>query len=127
MRYPLDALVAAAHLQPAHRDGYYVSVDTQLAERLGTRTTQHVARARRDGLSERAADNWACKLGLHPAIVWPEWQRAEVEELDRRLAQEWREAVVLYFEALKAGDAKVEGDARQWLISLDRATDEVAA
>lgn len=34
---------------------------------------ESVARAARDGLSDRLADNWAIAIGTHPAAVWPTW------------------------------------------------------
>ena len=29
--------------------------------------------AARDGLTDKQADHWAVKAGLHPACVWPDW------------------------------------------------------
>lgn len=45
---------------------------TELARMLGVdRATLH--RAARPGLTVRRADMWACRLGVHPACVWPDW------------------------------------------------------
>jgi hypothetical protein len=49
----------------------------QLAARVGV-TTRHLFRilAARS-VSERVADRIACRVGLHPALLWPEeWLRA---------------------------------------------------
>lgn len=42
------------------------------AEVLGVRP-RSVHRAVVDGLNEPTADRWACRMGFHPAVVWPEW------------------------------------------------------
>lgn len=41
-----------------------------------------IARAALDGLSDRQADRWACRAGLHPANVWPDWDLAALTVLD---------------------------------------------
>ena len=59
-RFPVDELLAVAGY-----DSY-----RSLGVALGlSHTTVHVA-VRRGGLSERKADEWACKLNLHPGEVW---------------------------------------------------------
>jgi hypothetical protein len=44
----------------------------QIADQLDI-STRTVTRLRTHGLSERLADRYACRVNLHPAIVWPEW------------------------------------------------------
>lgn len=62
VRYPIERLIAAAQL-----DNH-----AQLALRLGLHhdTVRHAAAL---GLTDRQADRWAVRLGLHPAWVWPTW------------------------------------------------------
>ena len=43
-----------------------------VALRCGANVRQ-VHRWRHDGLTSRAADEAACRAGLHPALVWPSW------------------------------------------------------
>lgn len=61
-RYPIAPLVAAtgaANLRVlADRLGYWHNYVRTVAPR---------------GLTERQADRWATRLGLHPSNVWPEW------------------------------------------------------
>lgn len=44
----------------------------QLARRVGEHPRE-TYRWRDRGLSERQADRVACRLGLHPARIWPGW------------------------------------------------------
>lgn len=44
----------------------------ELAALVGV-SEKAVARWARDGVPERSADQAAVNLGLHPAIIWPEW------------------------------------------------------
>lgn len=50
----------------------------ELAERAGV-TSRHLFRLlAAPDVSERAADRIACRLGLHPVLLWPdEWLRCE--------------------------------------------------
>lgn len=52
---------------------------TELARCLGISTRQ-VLRLRHSGLTEVDADRYACRLGLHPGTVWPEWWSIDNEE-----------------------------------------------
>jgi len=44
----------------------------RLAEKIGV-SRRTVCRWQRHGLTEAQADQAACALGTHPALVWPEW------------------------------------------------------
>ncbi len=46
--------------------------DRTVAELLGVHR-RAVSRAREHGLTDRMADRWACRLGVHPGTVWPQW------------------------------------------------------
>jgi hypothetical protein len=35
-----------------------------------------------EGLSDKQADHWACRLGVHPAMVWPDWVEAGLTVAD---------------------------------------------
>lgn len=61
IRYPLEPLAAAVDL----------TVPALLRECGVSGTTAKDYRA--DGVTERVADRLACRMGLHPAIVWPDW------------------------------------------------------
>jgi hypothetical protein len=61
-RFPLEPLRAALG-RPNN---------LQLARLVGAHRRQ-VYRWRDDGLSERLADRSACRVGLHPSNIWPEW------------------------------------------------------
>jgi hypothetical protein len=61
-RYPLADLEALVGC----------STSAELAERVGV-TRQAVHQWRHRGLSERQADEVACRLGWWPGLVWPEW------------------------------------------------------
>jgi len=76
-----------------------------LAERAdGDRIlTQHHRCAAAGGLTELTADRLAVRLGLHPAVIWPEWFSHDTvadilatelpdetpADRERRLAREW--------------------------------------
>lgn len=62
--YPVADLARAIGLNPT---------DTQalsLALGVGRRW---IRRYRDAGLTERQADDWACRAGIHPCDVWPRW------------------------------------------------------
>lgn len=59
--YPLQSLVSASGLSEA-----------ALARRVGLSGTT-LKRAREVGLREDAADRYACRAGLTPLEVWPDW------------------------------------------------------
>lgn len=48
------------------------TTDAEVARRLGIDSTQ-LRRWRVSGVSDEQADRLATTLGLHPAIVWPDW------------------------------------------------------
>ena len=50
------------------------------AARLGVHDAQ-VHRWRRDGLTDAMADRCAVRAGLHPAMVWPDWNDVADAEL----------------------------------------------
>lgn len=43
-----------------------------------------LAHAREHGLTDRQADTWAVRCGLHPAMVWPGWIEHGLTEGDRQ-------------------------------------------
>lgn len=53
----------------------------EMALRFGT-TRDAVVKWRARGLSERQADDLACRCGLWPGLVWPTWLR-DVEPVGR--------------------------------------------
>lgn len=55
------------------------------AERLGVDDAQ-VSRWKRAGLSDAMADRCAIRAGLHPAIVWPDWDARAGEQLELDVA-----------------------------------------
>lgn len=60
--------------------------EADLANLLGT-SKRAIARAKADGLGFVTADRWACHLGLHPSLIWPDWYVAiDDEHLDRLIA-----------------------------------------
>lgn len=46
-----------------------------LAELVGV-SGATVSVANRDGCTDRQADLWALRCGLHPCLVWPDWFEA---------------------------------------------------
>jgi hypothetical protein len=68
---PLFRRLAGDGIDPDLPDQEDCSV-ALVARRLGlSRTT--VQRARREGISYYTADEWACRVGLHPSNIWLEW------------------------------------------------------
>jgi hypothetical protein len=60
----------------------------QLADRAGV-STRHLFRLlAAPSISERVADRITCRLGLHPALLWPEWLRVEPAAEESRCANE---------------------------------------
>ena len=73
VRYPLETLMRRANVGDL----------AVLARRLGLKhgTVRDAACV---GLTDRQADRWSCRLGLHPSWVWGEqWWRNGPSELDR--------------------------------------------
>lgn len=60
------------HIVPSRSGGFQAAPTQGLAMALGV-SKRHVLRAAKEGLTAEKADAWACKLGLHPSNVWPEW------------------------------------------------------
>lgn len=77
-RYPFAPLRRLAEL-----DG--LASDAAIARRLGALCHSTVARADRNGLSDRQADRWAIALGFHPAEVWGDaWWPDTTGEVEQR-------------------------------------------
>lgn len=76
VRYPLEPLLE--HLGPVEtRRGHGPPMDGRacaLAELLGI-TARSVHRWSRAGLREQWADRAACRLGVHPSLIWPDYWR----------------------------------------------------
>lgn len=55
----------------------------ELAEALQV-SAKRVERAVAGGLNDKSADEFACRLGMHPAMLWGDWfdAVAELEEVD---------------------------------------------
>ena len=47
-----------------------------------------------DMITDKIADRWATRLGLHPEVVWPGWLEAGLTPRDRRFLEGngWRQA-----------------------------------
>lgn len=67
--FTVTALARAVGIDPAHT--------SRLALRLRI-DRRNIMRYRAWGLTVQQADEWAAKVGLHPAEIWPLW-----DELDR--------------------------------------------
>jgi len=67
-RYPLQALVDASGLG-----------EDALRRRVGLSGTM-LQRAREMGLTDKAADRYAVRVGLHPFEVWPEMVDHGIED-----------------------------------------------
>jgi hypothetical protein len=50
---------------------------------------RHLKRAQNDGLSVLQADRYACRVNLHPAEVWPEWDLSREPEPEPPPAPSW--------------------------------------
>lgn len=74
-RYPLQPLIDALGLREVaspYPCAPPLTVEAQLARLMGVHQAL-TRRARRGGLSERAADRWAIAVGLHPDLVWADY------------------------------------------------------
>jgi hypothetical protein len=69
-RYPLANLAHAAGAKDL----------SDLARRLGI-TLRHAHRLHSEGLSDRQADHFAIRLRMHPATVWPDWERNALDAI----------------------------------------------
>lgn len=63
-RWPLAPLMRAAGLAPDAVSDLAVRLDV---DRGWLQRLKHL------GLSDEQADQWATRLGLHPTLIWPEW------------------------------------------------------
>ena len=77
MRYPLEPLAAALRIDLGQVGGHRHDTDqltgmALLAARIGV-GHRTATRARQHGLTDRQADHWATRVGLHPSMVWPTW------------------------------------------------------
>lgn len=74
-RFPLEALEALfPPLELNNGDGVrVVSPLHQLATVSGIAERSLFRWRAEGGLPEHQADRIACRLGLHPGLVWPEW------------------------------------------------------
>lgn len=78
-RYPLQPLLDRLGIEriPDGTEGGDHTGDphtgyTLLAFRLGV-TRRTIQRLANTGLTDRQADHYAIRAGLHPAWIWPEW------------------------------------------------------
>lgn len=76
-RYDLADLAAALRIELGPQDRNRQSEGEPrgllaLAARLGT-DERHLRRAMHHGLTDRQADRYATRVGLHPASIWPCW------------------------------------------------------
>jgi hypothetical protein len=72
-----------------------------------------VARAAELGLSDRQADHWALRCGLHPAMVWPGWAAAALTPLDDQFINRggWRPAYLHLEHTMTRGPQQPDTDA----------------
>jgi hypothetical protein len=69
--YPFSALEAFIPDMPTSADDREQGRN-YWQDRLGA-VPQQVTKWRKRGLSWRTADTLACRLGVHPGLVWPDW------------------------------------------------------
>lgn len=86
-RCPLCLVSHARHcraVDPAHRWPVEPLIEAAGGIEKANRRIDpaNLHRARRDGLTDVAADRWAIRLGLHPAEVWPDWIDAALRYVD---------------------------------------------
>lgn len=85
-RYPLAPLAAAARIE-LHRPGRPSDDDQAdaglhaLAQRIGI-THRQARRILHTGLTDRQADRFATRIGMHPASIWPEWWDGAGDDAD---------------------------------------------
>ncbi len=85
--WPLEPLLAIAWKQAPERTivaaADVIGIDPSLIHRHDL-----------SGLSDEQADRWACRLGMHPSLIWgPKWFEAGAHVLDEQfLASGWRVA-----------------------------------
>lgn len=72
-RYPLEPLLDAARATDL----------SHLAELLGI-TPSYVHRLRHEGLTEKQADHFAVRLGMHASWIWTDWWSAPFAKARRR-------------------------------------------
>lgn len=84
IRYPLHPLAEALRIEltTAERgNGIEPHGLPALADRLHT-DERHLRRALHHGLTDRQADRYATRIGMHPASIWPEWWDAAGDDAD---------------------------------------------
>jgi len=91
-RWPLEPLLDVVRASPPHVAGqtfgswhdpllWLEPVEwtwEELAGVLGV-NIRSLFRWAKDGVPERSADEMACRMGLHPLLVWPDWFDVELE------------------------------------------------
>lgn len=65
----------------AHELGIDPADTARLARALGI-GRRWIRRYRAVGLTDRQAEAWATRVGLHPLEVWPDWGDTELDELE---------------------------------------------
>lgn len=86
MRYPLAPLAVAMRIE-LHRPGRPPDDDqadaglSALAACIGV-TPANASKLLARGLSDRQADRYATRVGMHPASIWPEWWEAAGDDAD---------------------------------------------
>lgn len=93
---------------------------------------REIVRARRQGITVRSADRYACHAGLHPLVVWGEaWTEAETERqrLEDEADRARREYRLAYKRARRVENRawrQIESRWAQWAAQQDRNTFEAA-
>ena len=86
MRYPLAPLAAAMRVE-LHRPGRPTDNDqadaglAAIAKHLGI-GHRWARRMLEHGLTDRQADRFATRIGMHPASIWPQWWDAAGDDAD---------------------------------------------
>lgn len=86
IRYPLQPLADALRIE-LHHPGRPTDDDqadsglAALADRIGISHRQ-ARRALHTGLTDRQADRFATRIGMHPASIWPQWWDAAGDDAD---------------------------------------------
>ena len=85
MRYPISALEqkCGTYLTMSDKQDQFAP-NQGLANRLGV-SRSVVIQARQRGLSVRQADEFACRAGYHPSLVWPSWFEDAEDEAVRTI------------------------------------------
>lgn len=85
-------------LYPFRPTGGFDSEPRGLSARLGVANT-NIYRHRKYGMAPEVADRMACRLGLHPSLLWPSWFDDAIDDLrDRERRVEWWKRIDKYRE-----------------------------